>query len=218
MRPYYEQDGITIYHGNCREIVPALSWDALVCDPPYGIAHPTDYLARKRGDWSRNYAQIAGDSEPFDPSWMLGLDVPSIIWGANHFGAMPPSSGWLCWDKRVRQGVGVNDQSDGELAWTNCVKGVRIFRHMWNGYWRESERGTGFHPTQKPVALLKWCLTLRGVPDGLILDPYMGAGPTLVAAKDLGRRAIGIEIEERYCEIAAKRLAQGVLDFGRASA
>jgi site-specific DNA-methyltransferase (adenine-specific) len=82
---------------------------------------------------------------------------------------------------------------------------------MWNGYWRDSERKTAFHPTQKPVALMQWCLGIKGVPKGIVCDPYMGAGPTLVAAKSEGRKAIGIEIEEKYCEIAATRLAQGVL-------
>ena len=86
-----------------------------------------------------------------------------------------------------------------------------MFRHKWLGYMRASEGTEFYHPTQKPVALIKWILSDKRFPTGVILDPYMGSGSTLVAAKEYGRHAIGIEIEERYCEIAAKRLAQEVL-------
>jgi aspartate carbamoyltransferase catalytic subunit len=85
---------------------------------------------------------------------------------------------------------------------------------MWNGFLRDSERGEGYHPTQKPVALMAWCLEKAKVPIGAtVLDPYMGSGTTLLAAKDLGRSAIGIEREEKYCEIAAKRLSADVINL-----
>lgn len=215
MKPYYEHAGITIYHGDCREILPTLpKVDLVLTDPPYGISHPTDYAARGRGALAKctDYSPVFNDDESFNPD--IFLKFPCVLFGANYFGdKLPPSSGWIVWDKRVMQGVGVNDQSDGELAWSNFIKGVRIFRHMWNGFWRDSERGTAFHPTQKPVALFEWIISLRWTPEGTILDPFMGSGTTLVAAKNLGRKAIGIEIEEKYCEIAAKRLAQSVLNF-----
>ncbi len=216
MKPYYEHAGITIYHGDCREILPTLECvDLVLTDPPYGISHPTNYASRGRGALAAtsDFAPVHGDGEPFDPRCLLEIGRARIIWGANYFASrLPEQSGWLVWDKRVQEGVGVNDQSDGELAWTDTVKGVRIFRHMWNGFWRDSERGESHHPTQKPVALMSWCMTLKWTRDlHTVIDPFMGSGPTLVAAKNLGRRAIGIEIEERYCEIAAKRLAQEVL-------
>jgi len=215
MAPYYDHAGITIYHGDCREIVPTLAFDGLVLsDPPYGIDHLTDYAKRGRDGMAAcsDYPPVHGDAEPFDPRWLLGVGAARILWGANHYAErLPSQSGWLVWDKERPDDL---DQATCELAWTDCVKGVRRFRHLWHGMIRASERGGGAmsHPTQKPVALLAWCLSLRWTKRfGDILDPYMGSGSTLRAAKDLGRRAIGIEREERYCEIAANRLAQEVL-------
>ncbi len=217
MRPYYERGGITIYHGDCREVLPELGpVDLVLTDPPYGIAHPTDYAARGRDNLAacRDYPPVAGDDAPFDPEMLLNLDVPLILWGANHYAdKLPPMSGWLVWDKERPDTL---DQATCELAWTNCIKGVRRIRHLWHGMMRASKEELT-HPTQKPEALMRWCLELRWTQSAAtILDPFMGSGTTLRAAKDLGRKAIGIEIEEEYCEIAAKRLAQEVLDLGAA--
>ncbi len=210
MTPYYQDDLVTIYHGDCRDWMPEA--DVIVTDPPYGISHPTDYAKRKRGPLggTTDFAPVFGDDQPFHPSFLLDLKVPTVLWGGNHFSSrLPDASCWLVWDKRVRQGIGVNDQADCEIAWTNLRGPARVFRHMWNGMWRDSERGESYHPTQKPVALMAWALSL--CPGGTVLDPFMGSGSTLVAAKSLGRKAIGIEIEERYCEIAARRCSQEVL-------
>jgi len=215
VQPYYEEAGIAIYHGDCREMLHLLDYEVLVSDPPYGINHPTDYATRGRGKLANtnDFVPVHGDDSAFDPSFLID-SRQAILWGANYYAdKLPRSSGWLVWDKRVQQGVGVNDQADCELAWTNCVKGARVFRHMWNGFWKDSERGESYHPTQKPVALMRWVLNLKWVIDGTVCDPYMGSGSALLAAKELGRKAIGIEIEEKYCEIAAKRLAQGVMEF-----
>jgi len=212
MKPYYEHAGITIYHGDCREILPTLNYDVLLTDPPYGIAHPTDYAARGRGNLAKcsDYAQVFEDDVAFDPLHLM-TPASTIIWGGNYFAdKLAPVSGWLVWDKERPHEL---DQATAELAWTNCVKGVRVFRHLWNGMMRASENGPLSHPTQKPVALMKWCLQLRWVNQGTVCDPYIGSGATLRAAKDLGRRAIGVEIEERYCEIAAKRMSQEVFEF-----
>ncbi len=211
MKLYYEHTGITIYHGDCREILPTLAYDVVLSDPPYGIAHPTDYAKRGRDKLAActDYVPVFEDDKPFDPSHLISK--PCVLWGANHFGdKLPPSSGWLVWDKERPADL---DQATGELAWSNFVKGVRIFHHLWNGMMRASEREPLVHPTQKPAALWAWVLSLRWMPEGVIVDPYMGAGSLLIAAKDAGRKAIGIEIEERYCEIAAKRLAQEVMAF-----
>jgi site-specific DNA-methyltransferase (adenine-specific) len=215
MRPYYSDDTVTIYHGDCRDLLPTVEADVLVTDPPYGIRYSPSQNSSKA--WSNKtfvgQTVVAGDDEPFDPTPLLRF--PSVVlFGANHYAdKLPPSAAWLVWDKR--DGMASNDFADCELVWTNLRDNARLFRHQWNGALRASERGEPrVHPTQKPLVLMRWLLTK--CPEGSILDPYMGSGSTLRAAKDLGRRAIGIEIEERYCEIAAKRCAQEVLDLAAA--
>ena len=211
MKPYYERGGITIYHRDCREILPAVpDIGCIMTDPPYGIAHPTDYASRGRAVLApcSDYAPVFADDEPFDPRWVLALGVPTTLFGANYFAnLLPQSSGWLVWDKQRPETL---DQSTAEMAWTNWCKGVRVFRYLWNGMIRAGNEELE-HPTMKPAALWRWTLSLRWAPEGTVCDPFMGSGTTLRAAKDLGRKAIGIEIEERYCEIAARRLEQEVL-------
>jgi site-specific DNA-methyltransferase (adenine-specific) len=120
---------------------------------------------------------------------------------------LPDRKGWLAWRKLAYY------VADLEFAWTSCVSSPVFIQHEWRGATRGVEHGDHFHPTQKPLAVMRWCLGL--LPDGtsVVGDPYMGSGSTLRAAKDLGMKAVGVEIEERYCEIAAKRLAQEVLDL-----
>lgn len=213
MQPYYSEAGIEIYHGDCREVLASLpKADLVLTDPPYGINHPTNYAERGRNKIASctNYIPVHGDTRPFDPSHLLALNCPLVLWGGNYFAdRLPLSSGWLVWDKERPDDL---DQATCELAWTNYVKGVRRFRYQWHGMLRDGSEPL-LHPTQKPVALSKWVMSLRWTPEGIVLDPYMGAGGVLRAAKDLGRYAIGIEIEERYCEIAANRLRQEVLAF-----
>ena len=212
MKPYYEHNGITIYHGDCREIVPELAFAGLVLtDPPYGIGHATDYASRGRDvlTHATDYAPVFGDDQPFDPTWLLEVGAARVLWGANYFAnKLPVMSGWLVWDKERPDTL---DQATCELAWTDCVKGCRRFRYLWHGMMRAGD-DVLCHPTQKPVALMRWCMNLRWTEQyASVLDPYMGSGTTLRAAKDCGKSAIGIEISEEYCEIAAKRLAQETL-------
>ena len=215
MKPYYEQDGITIFHGDCREIAASLEYAVVVSDPPYGISYnEEDEPQAKHIEMNRRQlTTVRGDSGPFDPSpW---IDRPFILWGGNCYASrLPDCRVWLCWDKVTRNGLDGMRIAECEFAATNCVGRSRVFRYMWAGAYREGERGDSFHPTQKAIALMLWCIRLPGVPAGTILDPFMGSGTTLVAAKLEGRKAIGIEIEERYCEIAVNRLRQGVLGFG----
>ena len=157
---------------------------------------------------------VHGDDRPFDPAHLLTFDR-LVLFGANHYSdRLPVSGGWLVWDKTGGGRGPDNSFADVELAWTNLRKTPCIRHHLWKGLVRDSEAGDRvLHPTQKPVALMQWILTEWTVAGDLILDPYAGSGPTLLAAKNLGRRAIGIEIEERYCDSAAKRLSQETM-FG----
>lgn len=216
MKPYYEHAGITIYNGDCREILPALAGDWLVVsDPPYGINHRRGRAGDRGKGATTGTVGIAGDKEPFDPSHLYVFSE-LLLWGANYYAKRLPEQGrWLIWDKQCHGGSG--DFSEAEIAWHSEGSATKFFRHMWLGVQRDSEVGESrLHPMQKPVALMLWCIK-QSKSARPVLDPYMGVGPTLVAAKTLGRRAIGIEIEERYCEIAAKRLSQEVLPFAEVS-
>ena len=216
--PYYEDESVTIYNADHRDVIiegiPIA--DAIVTDPPYGMdwdtntarfiggnpskVHGSVNVGRGRADWPA----VRGDNAPFDPSpWLVYSQV--ILWGANHFAQRLPVGTTLVWIKRFDGGFG-SFLSDAEVAWMKGGHGV--YCHRDTSLMGETHHR--YHPTQKPVGLMEWCIAKT---TGTILDPFMGSGSTLRAAKNVGRKAIGIEIEERYCEIAATRLAQGVL-FG----
>lgn len=217
-QPYYSESGIEIYCGDCREILPQLSRaDLVLTDPPYGISRSNGMGGGGYGGFGKSTKRVpreysgAWDSErPNAEAFALCLASAdkAIIWGGNYFAdLLPPSSKWLVWDKEQT----MPSYSDAELAWTSLNgTSTQMFRYCGAGLLAlEKQR---FHPTQKPLALMKWCLSL--VPEArTIIDPYMGAGSTLRAAKDLDRQAIGIEISEDYCRIAVDRLRQGILQF-----
>ena len=205
MKPYYQHAGITIYHGDCREILQTLErFDLLLTDPPYGLA---SRLAG--GTWGAKYAGgLHWDQEAPDVAALLPVADAAVVWGGNYF-ALPPRRCWLVWRKLGA----VRTMADCDLAWTTLDAPSRCFSYSIAAM--NAERVP--HPTQKPLAVIAWCLSL--FPDAhSVIDPFMGSGTTLVAAKNLRRRAIGIEIEEKYCEIAAKRLSQEVFDFGQGAA
>jgi len=194
-----------LYHGDCLEILPTLpKVDAVVTDPPYGIGYDTSHDKYKNGI-SRDEANW--DVAPFNPARIIELGYPTIMWGGNCFSSrLPDHSGWLCWLKTTRNGAEIR-QADMELAWTNCIRRSQTFRHLWVGAYRDSESGIqNQHPTQKPIAVMSWCLSL--LPKAkTILDPFMGSGTTGVACANLGRKFIGIEIERKYFDIACERIA-----------
>ncbi len=213
MKPYFQEDGITIYHGDCSDFTLELPvFDLMLTDPPYGIGENELKIA-SRGKLARptDYGVVSWDEKPVDAALLqrwIGRATNSIVWGGNYFW-VTPRRGWLVWDKQN----GSNDFADCELAWTNLKMSTRLFQHMWNGMLRASENDIPrCHPTQKPIALMKWCLSFA--PNAkTVIDPFMGSGSVLVAAKHGGLTAVGIDQEERYCEIAAKRLSQKVLNF-----
>lgn len=208
IKPYYQDDYCTIYHGDCREILPQLpKVDLVLTDPPYGIGETNEKnLSRVNLALPKDYGSYFWD-KIVDQS-LINLCIKSgkfsCIWGGNYY-QMHPSSCWLIWDKEN----GTNDFADCEMAWTNYKKAVRLKKHRWNGMLRKGNEKR-FHPTQKPLDVIKWAMLLCDDWKTCI-DPFMGSGTTLRAAKDLQRKAIGIEIEEKYCEIAAERLRQEVL-------
>lgn len=223
MTPYYDDGTCTIYHGDCREMLPAMPEpDLVLTDPPYGVGEATNRKERGRGKQAEcnDFPPVCGDDEPFDPRHLLGYRNV-VLFGANHYAdKLPPSSFWIVWDKldgltTDKRALGFDDNADVELAWTNLRGPARLISHRWKGMLKDTERrDVRVHPTQKPIALMRRIVAALTEPGHLVLDPYMGAGSTLRAAKDLSRRAIGIELSEGYCEIAAKRLAQEVLPFG----
>lgn len=194
----------TLYLGDCRDILPTLpKVDAVITDPPYGIniggsgtIGGSGIVAAKdygKADWDKvgmsaeQWAAIRACSD----KW--------IVWGGNHLAdVLGPSAGVLAWDKKCQNGW------DDTF---NVITRAKGFRHLWAGALRGSEQGQNvrLHPTQKPIALMEWCLSF--VQDAkTILDPFMGSGTTGVACMNLGRKFIGIEIEPKYFDIACRRI------------
>ena len=218
MKPYYDHAGITIYHGDCREVMPQLPQvDAVVTDPPYGIAYRSGMTGHNGGV---SLPGIEGDEDTslrdYVIQWAAGK--PAIVFGSWKRSRPQGTRMVLTWHKGSHVGMG-----DIETPWKPNTEEVYIIGRGFSGHrdssvldypalvsWNSTKHGRK-HAHEKPVGLMK--ALVSKCPDGTILDPFMGSGSTLVAAKLCGRKAIGIEIEERYCEIAANRLAQEVLPF-----
>ncbi len=194
MKPYYEHGGVTIYHGDWREIVPSAGFDVVIADPPYGKM--LDYgngVADTRDALIANTSDLVALGKPlvFSIPQTRLFDVPRPQWIGVWY---KPMSMW---------------QTPFYPHWEPvCFYGLPAKMGHDDVWVHNTERPNG-HPCPKPLGLMKDLVV--AMPEGRVLDPFMGSGTTLVAAKNLGRKAIGIEIEERYCEIAAKRLAQEVL-------
>jgi len=187
----------TLYLGDCIEILPTIGKvDAIVTDPPYGInaGHGigrSDRLKNKDNklDW---------DAKPFKVNQeFLSIANKYVIWGGNYFD-LPPTRGYLIWDKNNSG----RDFADCEMAWTNLDKNARIFVMR-----PQNMDGGKVHPTQKPVALMQWCINYIENPN-IILDPFMGSGSTGVACAKMGKTFIGIEREQKYFDIACKRIEE----------
>jgi DNA modification methylase len=204
---YYDHDGIQIYHGDCLEIMPGLGrFDLLLTDPPYGIERFKRGSLRfdKKGEFPQGIAWDVAPEEGF-LSDLLNTATLAIVWGFNNL-PLPRTEHFLVWDKEQT----VDNFASAELAWSNLPTPAKVFRYSIH---RHNSSKAGGHPTEKPIKLMTWCISLAGEVQ-TIFDPYAGIGTTGLAAKELGCQAVLVEREERYCEIAAKRLSQGVLDFG----
>jgi len=187
----------TLYLGDCMDILPTLGKvDAVITDPPYGINANKQTLGKGKKGFDRG-----GEWDQVAPDLALCIAAAPLIclWGGNYFAdQLPITNDWLIWHK-------VNDGrsfSECEMAWTNFGRQTRHLSHHWSG---EEKK----HPTQKPLPVMLWCVEQAGTPK-TILDPFMGSGTTGVAAIQLGRKFIGIEREERYFDIACKRIEQAV--------
>ena len=190
----------TLYLGDCLEILPTLGRvDAVVTDPPYGINAARDRHSEQWG-W-RDYEAGGWDKqtpprEAFD--MLRAASREQIIWGGNYFtDRLPPSMGFLVWDKGQRD----FSLADCEIAWRSKPAAARVLTYSRAAAMLDGKE----HPTQKPVRVMEWCLGF--LPDAqTILDPFMGSGTTGVACANLGRKFIGIEIEEKYFDIACRRI------------
>ncbi len=206
----------TLYLGDMLEILPTIGkFDACVTDPPYGIGESNEKnLSRgKQSDkWGKgkakakatDYGAFSWDANPASPDAIAAMRACSktqIIFGGNYFD-LPPTSCWLVWDKQN----GATDFADCELAWTNLPKAVRRIYWRWNGMIRQGNEQR-FHPTQKPVGVMTWCIEHLPAPTSIV-DPFCGSGSTLVAAARLGIGCVGIERDERYFEIAMRRVEE----------
>lgn len=211
--PYYQDKQITLYCGDCNDILPQLwdpaIFDLLLTDPPYGIGRDGQHGPEiGRAGIRKGYEFGEWDEKP--PSaeifkLIISHSCAQIIWGGNYFSdRLSVARGWLVWDK-MQYGL---TQADGELAWNSLDQPLRIFRQG-----RGVLNGDGScHPTQKPISLMKWCIGQASWAK-TILDPFAGSGSTLVAAKEMGLRATGVEKSEKYCSMAVNRLRQNALQW-----
>lgn len=185
----------------------------VVTDPPYGIGEAAGKnLSRGKVAPATDYGNDSWDDRPVSQELIdnvIQAGVYACIFGGNYY-TMPPSPSWFVWDK---QNAG-NDFADAELAWSNYGGAVRIIKHRWNGMLRKGNEPR-WHPTQKPLhvitQLITRCPLYKQGKLKTVIDPFMGSGTTMRACLELGLFGVGIEREEKYCEVAAIRLSQGVL-------
>lgn len=211
----------TLYQADCLDVLDMLQGDALISDPPYGIdlhGMCSTYRSRWKMDDVRrsstrddDYYLIHGDDKPFDPAPWLDYEKV-ILWGGNHFASrLPDTRAWIVWDKR--EGTTSDNQADCEMAWTNLSGPARIHRQLWRGMCRRGEENISkqgrVHPTQKPAALMEYCIAACKLDPGvMIVDPFMGSGTTGVAAVRNGYHFTGVEIKQHHFDTACRRIEE----------
>lgn len=203
MKPYYEDDAVTIYCGDSREVLAGLAGHAVVTDPPYGVGFKSAEWDNEIPGWWLDLAMASAPTVAFTTG-------PTTLWDY-------PRPDWLCcW---YRPASCARSKVGGFSHWAPVlVYGKAAFPVDSINLHAIKHAAPSWitHPSPKPLPLMAWMVEGTTAPGDLVLDPFMGSGTTLRAAKDLGRKAIGVELDERYCELAARRMAQEVLDFGGA--
>jgi DNA modification methylase len=216
MNPYYADEHVTLYHGDCLEVDEWLEADVLVTDPPYGVGYESNFSRDRRN--VKLGRPVAGDSTTaIRDNALLAWNGPALVFG--RWDAPRPNGVHtrLVWDKGASVGMG-----NLSIPWGRSDEEVYVIGSGFVGKREGSvvrvqmlmsaDRERPDHPTPKPIPLME--RLIQKCPAGVIADPFAGSGSTLLAARNLGRKAIGVELEERYCEIIARRLDQGCLDFG----
>ena len=197
------------YHGDCRDVLPEIECDAIVSDPPYGVKWKGGgggNLLHTGGQDSRKHANIIGDDEDFDPTPLLKW--PCALSGAGHYYDRLPKGGSLhSWDKRGDYKR--NSFADADIVWCSRKMNAQTFRLVWRGLCRHAEHADKIlHPTQKPVAMMMWMLSLLGISEGqTVCDPYMGSGSTAIACARLKVNFVGIERDAAHYKTACDRIA-----------
>lgn len=210
MKPYFQNDLITLYHGDCLEITEWLSADVLVTDPPYGMSYDSNRVKGRESQSIKNDASI----EARDKALAFWGTKPALVFGTWRVERPKNTRNLLIWSKGDDPGMG-----DLSMPWGLSHEEIYVLGTGFVGK-RESSvikankppvSNRPDHPTPKPVGLMEKLIEKT---QGTIADPFAGSGATLVAARNLGRKAIGIELEEKYCELIANRLSQEAFDFG----
>ena len=210
MKPTEIIGNCSLFLGDCREILPSLpKVDLVLTDPPYGINYGG--LLKGKGDGNGG-ADKNGWKSYGAPDWdkerpervcfdlILQQGKQAIVWGGNYFtDYLPPTMQWLVWDKGQRD----FSLADCEFAWSSQNKAARVFDYARAKAMQDGKE----HPTQKPIALMEWCLDLVKKCD-TVADPFMGSGTTGVACANMGKTFYGIEREPKYFDIACKRIEQ----------
>lgn len=218
MNPYYSDESVTLYHGDCREIQAWLAADVLVTDPPYGMGYESNFNRDKRN--AKVGRSIGGDvtTQARDEALLLWGNRPALVFGRWNIPRPEDAVGRLIWDR------GYHGMGDIKFPWGPAEEEIYVLGKGFVGTrepnvisvhaYMSGDARRPDHPTPKPVGLMERLIVKTS---GVVADPFAGSGSTLIAARNLGRKSIGVEVEERYCELIASRLAQGALDFGEAS-